>query len=164
MNQIAPSRPGYLFNVADLLDARIGQEQLGRIILEGRDSGDPSEQYLAILAGILKNMDTRNCDGIIQGFSLPVWTQVQILGPNPNRNWLLLQNVGSGDLMVTYKTGNPNPQDFSAASAQAYLTQEQIRAVRVVAGGYFEPIKAPRQAITIFTLGTATQGVACEGQ
>ena len=162
--QIAPSRPGYTFTVADLLAASISKEQLGRIIMQNRDSGDPSAQYLAILASILKNMDARNCEGNITGFSLAVWNQVQILGPNANRTWLLLQNVGSGDLMVCYKTSSPAPQDYSAASAQAYLVQEQIRAVRVVAGGYFEPAKAPRNAVTIFTLGTATVGVACEGQ
>jgi hypothetical protein len=50
----------------------------------------------------------------------------------------------------------------ATAAGQAQLTNQQTRAVRVVAGGYYEPLIAPTNQITIFTLNTATQAMAQE--
>lgn len=163
MANITPSRPGYQFRAADLLAARISMEELGRIILT-QSEGDDQSLVLALLAGILKTQRRVNCNGNILGFQLAIWNQVQILGPNPLRNWLLIQNVGAGDLMVCFQDASSTPQDFSSAEGQLMLTAQQVRSVRVVAGGYFEPLIPPTNPITIFTMATATTGIACEGQ
>jgi hypothetical protein len=79
------------------------------------------------------------------------------------RSYLLIQNVGSGDLMVLFEGGPSSVQDMSSAAGQNELTVKQTRAIRVVAGGNYEPLMPPSNAITIFTIGTATQGVCIEG-
>lgn len=155
------SPPNYEFNSADLAQAEVTSQEVAQIILEKNQTGvDP----LVMLAAILKAQRPRNARYTPTGFGLAAWNIQQIFTQNPTRSWVLIQNTGGGDLLLLFEPGNPAIQDFSgAADSQAYLTNAQLRALRVVSGGYFEAIIPPVNPITIFTLGTGTEGVAIEG-
>lgn len=155
------SPPGYDFSAADLGSAEISLQEAARIILEKQQTGiDP----LVLLAAILKAQRPRNARYNPTGFGLNAWNIQQIFTQNPARSWLMIQNTGMGDLLILFEPNNPTIQDFSGtADSQAYLTNSQLRALRVVAGGYFEPIIPTVNPVTIFTLGTGTEGVAIEG-
>lgn len=159
MQQIAPSRPGYRFSAADLDRASISPDELGRIILASA-ADDPT----ALLAALLKSQTPMNSKYRPAPFSFTTYKKQMVLSENPKRNWLIVQNVGSGDLLIVFEDGPASVQDFSvAADSQQQLINLQTRALRVVAGGYFEPLVPPKNAITLFTLNTATNGVVIEG-
>lgn len=164
---VLPSPPSYNFTVADLERAGFSTQELARVILQskangGIETGSPSA-ILPLLAAILKTQKKANANHVHIPYALDDYQLQQILGGNENRQFLLIQNVGSGDLMVVPEAGDTSIRDFSAATAQAYLNDMQNRAIRIVAGGYYEPTTAPKNAMSIFTLATATNGVVVEG-
>jgi hypothetical protein len=164
MNMIPPSNPGYAFNIADVARAGVSMESLGRLILAEaarNPGGQPSLE--ALLAAILKTQARANCRYQPVAFDYTTFDYQQVLTENPLRSYLMVQNVGANDLLIVFESGPVTVQDFSAASAQDYLTNMQTRALRVVAGGYFEPLKPPTNPISLFTLNGATNGVLIEG-
>lgn len=157
---IQPSNPGSSFSAADLVRASINPEALGRI-LTGTSTEADTLQLLALLA---KQQVKRNSRFRPNPFSFETYRKQLALSENPMRDYLLIQNVGSGDLMVLFEEGPVNVQDFSAdADSQQELINSQTRALRIVAGGYYEPLVAPTNPITLFVLNTATNGVVVEG-
>ena len=168
-----PNQPGYNLATADLQRARISQDDLARIVVHatggnpnnapGIASGAGPNPMMALLAQIALTQRTANARFGPFTFSLAAWFRVQVLQENPNRKYFILQNVGSGDLMIVFESANVSPQDMSAAAGQSELTVQQTRAIRIVAGGSYEPIVAPTNPISIFTLGTATNGIVIEG-
>lgn len=166
MDTLAPSEPGYAFNTADLAGAKLSDISISRIIAAGaidtQNGGSPD--IAALLAAILRTQRKANCRVSPLPFTLGIWQLQMILTENPLRNWMLIQNVGLGDLLLIEQTGSPTPVDYSAATAQASLTLLQTRAIRIVAGGYYEPLVPPVNPVSIFTLNTATVGTVREGQ
>lgn len=160
--QIKPSAPGAQFSSADLLRATVTPQQAARIILEQTAQGGLPDA-VALLAAMFKEQRKQNAKFQPVPFDLPIWTLQQVLPENPQRSYLLIQNVGGADLMVVHETGPLQPQDFSAATAQAYLTIMQTRAIRIISGGNYEPLVAPSNPISIFTLAAVTNGVVIEG-
>ena len=169
-----PSRPGYNFTVADLLNFDISPLEAAKIMVAASGgapanlSGDAAaglqvDPIVALLAGILKSQKRSNAQYGPFAWQLTLWSQIQVLTQNAVRSYLLIQNVGSGDLMVLFEGGPSSVQDMSSAAGQNELTVKQTRAIRVVAGGNYEPLMPPSNAITIFTIGVATQGVCIEG-
>lgn len=161
---LQPSRPGYNFSAADLVRANITPEELGRMIaLRQQSPENYSYDAMQLLAALLKSQKPANALYKPSAFSFATYRKQMLFAENPNRNYLIIQNVGGGDLMVVFESGETNVADYSAAADQAQLTGLQTRALRIVAGGYFEPLTPPKNPITIFTLNTATNGVAIEG-
>lgn len=168
---IPPSPPGPSFASADVTQADIAaagdisQAQAASIILQATNGGQGVQNdqsgVIALLAAILRNQKRNNANYTPMPFSFGAYIQQQLVGADPLRNYLLIQNVGSGDLMVLFETSSVNAQDFS--SATAVLTTKQTRCVRIVAGGYYEPLVAPTNAISLFTLGTGTNGLFVAG-
>lgn len=159
MQQIAPSRPGYNFSSADVARASISPEELGKIILQSA-ANDPT----ALLAALLKAQVPMNSKYRPVPYNFSAYSSQLVLAENPKRNYLMIQNVGSNDLMVIFEDGPATVQDFSAdADSQQLLINQQTRALRVVAGGYFEPLVPPKNSITLFTLNGATNGVVIDG-
>lgn len=161
---LKPSPFNTLFQVADLLRANVSFAELGRQILS-RDPSQPLD-VTTLLAAILKNQQRPNGNFVPVAFTLAAFQQVQIYPGNPVRNYFILQNAGLGDLFMLAEPGPVPFKDFSTnAGTQAYLTQASARAFRIVAGGSYEPNPIPpNNPITIFTLATGTNGLACEAQ
>ena len=166
-DDLKPSVPGYDFSAADLRRARITPEAAGRIILAGAapQAGGASapDGTAALLAAIIKQQRPRNTEYRQFPFFYDIWRQQQILTENENRGYLLIQNVGSGDLMILFEVSTTEVVDFSALADQQTLVIKQTRAVRLVAGGSYEPQIPPINTITLFTLNTATNGIVVEG-
>lgn len=163
-----PSPPGYNFSTADLLRFNVTPEEAARLLARETGGGAVPVNQLenpipALLAELVRAQRRFNARYGNFAWSLAAWAKIQLLQQNPLRAYMLIQNVGSGDLMVLFESGPASAQDLSGASGQAQLTVEQSRAVRIVAGGNYEPLVAPSTEVTIFTLGTATQGVVIEG-
>lgn len=154
-------------SAADLSRAVLPSDEVSRMILAGNQQAvagggsgfDPS----VLLAAILKSQVKANSRYNVTGWQLDDFQQQMIFTENPLRNYLLVQNVGSGDLMIIFEDTGVEVQDFSTAASQQQLIDKQTRAVRIVAGGYFEPLVPPTNSITIFTLNTATVGIAIQG-
>lgn len=162
--QIQPSNPGYDFSSADLTRAGVSVMEAARVILAAKqEQGSAFPDPAALLAAIFKDQRKQNAKFQPVAFSLDIWMLQQVLNENPLRSYLIVQNVGSADIMILHETSNTVPQDYSAASAQNELTIKQTRAIRVVSGGYYEPLVAPSNPISIFTLGAGTNGVVIEG-
>lgn len=164
-----PSGLQKTFSYADLLNANISAQQAGQIILgatataEQHDPGS-APGVAALLAAILKSQKKNNCDYRPYPFNLNIWQQQMVIAANPNREYLIIQNVGSGDLLIVFEVAGTEVTDFSAsANDQQQLITKQTRAIRLVAGGSYEPATAPRNPVTIFTLNTATLGLIVEG-
>lgn len=156
-----PSKPGYHLSTADLQRAYIGPDILGRIIQQAGQHPDTT----ALLAGILKSQRKNNARFRPAMFNFPAYNRQLLFTENPNRSYLIIQNVGAGDLIVLFEDGPVSIEDDSgSADAQQMLINAQTRGLRIVAGGYFEPLVPPVNSITIFTLNTETNGVAIEGQ
>lgn len=165
---LVPSQPGYQFTSADVAQANVSPEQAGQIILAATASPnavDPGSSVgvAALLAAILKSQKRSNCKYQPFPFNYDIWTRQQILAQNQLRQYLLIQNVGSGDLLVVFEEASIEPVDFSALADQATLVVQQTRAIRIVAGGSYEPLTPPQNAVTVFTLNTATFGLVIEG-
>ena len=118
-----------------------------------------SDPVVALLAQIALTQKRSNAKYAPLGFTLAAYTRYQILTENPLRTQLLIQNVGSGDLMVLFGTGDVSP----SVIASAELLAQQAYSIRIVAGGSFEPYVSPTNPITIFTLATGTVGIVIEG-
>lgn len=167
--QLPPSSPGYLFSVSDVAQAKIPTDTLNRIIVNAVQNGAPvapgsADGVAALLAAILKNAQPKNCDYQPFPFAYAIWNRQQVLAKNPDRAYLLIQNVGSGDLLCVFEETGIEVTDFSATpDTQQTLIVQQTRAIRIVAGGSYEPNIAPRSAVTLFTLNTATNGLVIEG-
>jgi len=164
--QLRPSKPGYEFNVADLRRASIAPQEAGNIILAAQQSGavaSSPDGMAALLAAILKQQRPRNANYAPFPFNYDIWRQQQVLTQNENRGYLLIQNVGMGDLMIVFEEAPNTVQDFSAVTDQQTLVIKQTRAVRLLAGGSYEPQIPPINSITLFTLNTATNGLVVEG-
>lgn len=160
--QLQPSPFNYDFRSADLRGAQIRPDDVARIILQATQGG--GIDATALLAAILKSQKKSNSYYSPIPFGLSAYNAQQIDGLNPMRNFFLVQNVGSGDLMVVFQAGDPVITDYSAdANSQNVLNLLQLQSVRIVAGGNFFPDTPPINPITIFTLGTATQGVVVVG-
>ena len=164
-----PSLPGYQFSIADIGRYGLSPLELARIVAR-ETAGNPGnldqipDPVTAILAEIAKSQRRSNARFNASGWQLATYARVQILATNPLRSYFVIQNVGSGDVMVVFESSSTKTEDLSgSAASQAQLTNQQTRAVRVVAGGYYEPLVAPTNEITIFTLNTATQGIIIEG-
>lgn len=160
-----PSPPGYDFTAADLASADIDRSLLARLIVAPQTV--PAAQVpdpLQLLAALLKTQKRNSAAFRPVPFNFATFARQMMLADNPNRSYLLIQNVGSGDVMVVFENGPVSVQDLSAAGDQSQLTAQQTRAVRIVAGGYFEPLVVPINAVTLFTLNTATNGLIIEGQ
>lgn len=165
--RIPPSRPGYDFATADLGRAGVSRAAIQRFIgrSQAPGSGSAEVNYETLLAQIALQMPKKNCRTNTYTYQIGAWFKQMILGENLDREYLFLQNVGSGDILVVQESGQRIPEDFSTtAGTQNVLTILQQRSVRVIAGGYWEPMKAPTNEISIFTLGTAAQGIVIEGQ
>lgn len=160
-----PSQPGYNFSAADLARASLQPDELSRIIfgVQGTDANGLPIEALQLLAQIAKNNAIKNATYRPGAINFPAWHRQLLFTENPNRSYLIIQNVGSGDLMVVFEDGPASILNQSSADGQTFLTQLQTRALRIVAGGYYEPLIPPKNNIAIFTLGTATNGVAIEG-
>lgn len=163
LRQIAPN-----LNYADKAGAMLKPEEAGDIIASAKASPEmiPANSNAGIavlLAAIYKSQKKNNCHFQPIPFNLGIWQQQQILTQNPLREYLLIQNVGSGDILVVFEESNSTVTDFSAVADQQALVIKQTRAIRIIAGGSYEPLTAPRNAITLFTLNTATNGVVLEG-
>lgn len=156
--RVPPSQPGYDFTIADLQRASVTPEQASRIILQRTQGGAVAADGTALLAAILKACFKQNCYAQQVAYSLPAWSIVQLQGLDYARNYFELQNVGSGDLMVIFEPGPNVVKDLSSPAGQTELTLKQTYAFRIVAGGNYAPFVAPVNPITIFTLGTATNG------
>ena len=163
-----PNPYDYNFTVADLQRFEITPTEAARMLVQQTGGQAPNAEtvlgadpVVALLTQLVKSQRRANALYGPLGWSLAAWTKLQLFQTNPVRAYLLIQNVGSGDLLVLFEGGPTSPQDFSSNTDQ--LTTDQTRAVRVVAGGYYEPLVSPTNAVTIFTLGTATDGVAIEG-
>ncbi len=170
MDTITPSRPGYAFSTADLARADVSPLEAARLIVANREAaaqvagdGGADPELKLILAAMLRAMKRANCRYQPFPFDFPIWTQQQVLTSNPLREYLMIQNVGNGDLLVVFEETSVTATDFSAASAQSQLTNKQTRALRIVSGGYFEPLTPPTNAISIFTLNAATNGIVIDG-
>lgn len=169
VTQLQPSAPGVDLAQADVARAEVTREQAAQIILQaGGGAGSQGINadvggMMALLATLIKITKRNSARYMPFGFGLAAWARQQVLTENPLRSYLLVQNVGSGDLMVVMETGPIAVQDLSSAANQQQLTNQQLRAVRVVAGGYFEPLTPPVNPVTIFTLGTGTTGLVVEG-
>lgn len=164
--ELRPSKPGYDFNVADLRRAEVSQQSAANIILSAQQSGAPASSpdgMAALLAAILKQQRPRNASYAPFPFNYDIWRQQQVLTKNENRAYLLIQNVGMGDLMLVFEEAPNTVQDFSAIDDQQTLVIKQTRAIRIIAGGSYEPSIPPTNSITIFTLNTATNGLVVEG-
>lgn len=165
---LTPSPTGYEFNSADLAQAKISDADVSRIILGATQSIAPvspgsADGVAALLASILKTQKKNSCNYQPFPFDYAIFTKQQVLAKNPLRQYLLIQNVGSGDLLVVFEESGSTPEDFSAAANQQALINMQTRAIRIVAGGSYEPSTAPLNAITLFTLNTATNGLVIDG-
>jgi len=164
--QLRPSIPGYDFNVADLRRASVSNETAGQIILAAQQSGavaSSPDGMAALLAAILKQQRPRNANYAPFPFNYDIWRQQQVLTQNENRGYLLIQNVGLGDLMVVFEEAPSIVQDFSGVTDQQTLVIKQTRAIRIIAGGTYEPQIPPINSVTLFTLNTATNGLVVEG-
>lgn len=160
---IAPSQPGYDFTSADLRNAHIRPDEIARIIMQRTAAG--AMDSMGLLAELLRRVKKANARYSPIPFGLAAFQIQMITGEDPLRSFLVIQNVGSGDMMVTFQPNNPVIQDFSAdTDSQNILNQLQLQSVRIVAGGNFFPDTPPSNPITIFTLGTATQGIVMVGQ
>ncbi len=153
------SRPGYDFSTADLSRASISPDTLGRMILQQGMQPDAG----ALLAAILKTQRKNNARFRTATYNFATYNRQLIFAENMNRSYLIIQNVGSGDLMLVFEDGPVNLEDDSAVGSQGLLIGMQTRALRIVAGGYYEPLVPPVNSLTIFTLNGATNGVAIEG-
>lgn len=168
---VAPSKPGYNMAVADLARFDITPLEAARIMAGTTQGQSPTganvaaapDPVITLLAQLVKTQRRNNTVYGPLGWSLAAWAKLQIFTQNALRGYLIIQNVGSGDLLVLFEGGPVSAQDLSSAGGQTQLTTEQTRAIRIVAGGYYEPQVAPSNPITIFTLGTASNGVAIEG-
>lgn len=162
-----PSRPGYNFSTADLEAYGISPREAARILVQatggepGSLQAEPGDLIVALLAQLAKSQRRANAVFAPIPFSLATYTRQQMLSSNPRRSWLMIQNVGSNDLMVAFETAQLTPENLSGNTSE--LTNQQQRSLRIVAGGYFEPLVAPSNAITLFTLNGATNGVIVEG-
>lgn len=163
-----PSQPGYNFTTADLAAFNIAPRDAAQLLVAatGGVTGNlgiaPGDTVAALLAELVRSQRRFNALFAPSPFSLAAWTRQQILAENPLRSYLLIQNVGSGDVMVLFETASVQPEDLSGATNE--LTVSQVRAVRIVAGGNYEPLVAPSNPITLFTLGTASSGLVIEGR
>lgn len=157
MDTLAPSRPGYNLSTADLRGVSVDAMTVDKIIAQGRNAPDA----LTLLAELLKRGAPRNARYQPIAYQYPVYTQQQVLNENKNRSVLIIQNVGNGDIFALMEGGNATPQDFSGNTTQ--LSYAQTRAIRIVAGGNFTPQIPPSNAITLFTLNAAANGVVIEG-
>lgn len=170
MYQVPPSRGGYNLATADLDRAGIPRSTLLNFIATQQSAAQNgnSNNLLsleALLAQMLLDMNRKNTQATNYTYQLGAWQKQMILGANPARDYFFLQNPGSGDVLIVFESGNRTPEDFSAnAGTQNTLVTLQRRSVRVISGGYFEPLKAPKNEISVFTLGTGTQGMVIEGQ
>ena len=161
-----PSQPGYNFSTADLIRFNVSPLEAARILArtsEGNPASTLGDPTLALLAELVRSQRRFNAQYGPFGFQLAIWRRLQVLPQNPLRSYLLIQNTGSGDVMVLFEPGPASVVDLSGASGQAQLTVDQVRAVRIVGGGNYEPLVAPTNEITIFSIGTATNGVVVEG-
>lgn len=158
---VPPSNPGYNFTTADLSRAAVlSRDAVNRIIANGREEPDA----LAILAAILRTQAKNSVSYRPNTYQFGTYRKQMILADNPDRQYLMIQNTGNGDLMVIFEDGPVNVVDNSgSADAQNELVGLQTRALRIIGGGYFEPLVAPRNPITIFTLNGATNGLVIEG-
>lgn len=162
MADIKPSKPGERFSSADVARARIPSATLGKMLLTLTPGAVPDAGHL--LAAILKGQVKSNGRYRTIPFNFPLYSKQMLVAENPLRNYLIIQNVGSNDLLVVFEDGPAVIQDFAAdADSQQQLTNLQTRALRIVAGGYFEPLVPPVNPITLFTLNGVTNGVAIEG-
>lgn len=163
VQRIPPSYPGYDFSAADLKNFTINQQEIARIIMQRTTAG--TMDGTGLLAAILRVCKKSNASYSPIPFGLDDYQSQQITGADPLRSFLCIQNVGSGDLMVVFQAGSPVIEDFSgSADSQNVLNLLQLQSFRIVAGGNFFPDTPPNNPITIFTLGTATQGVVMVGQ
>jgi len=161
MSDIKPSNPGYNFTTADLQRASFPPDLLGKMIVQAGKNPDAG----ALLAAILKSQRKQNANFRPASINFPIWSLQSLFSANPNRSYLIIQNTGNGDLMLIFEDGPASIQDNSGSTdAQQQLTNMQTRALRIVAGGYYEPLVPPTNSLTLFTLGVATNGVAIEGQ
>lgn len=155
--QLPPAAAGRDYSMADLLTADIPPEQLGQMILE-----QSTPDVLALLASILRNQKRNNGQYQPVPYSFSAYGQQRVLTQNPRRGYLMVQNVGSGDIYICFEDSSENVQDYSGDTQT--LIVKQVRSLRIVGGGYFEPLVAPTNAITLFTLNAAAYGVVIEGQ
>lgn len=161
---IAPSPPGYEFSAADLQRATLPTEAVARLIARKMAGDETVDDVTALLAGILRVVAKQSTYAQLVPFTIPAWHLIQLQGGDDLRNYFELQNVGGGDLMVSFESGSNTIRDFSSAAGQTELTLKQASAFRVVAGGAYSPFVAPINPITLFTLGTATNGVLAVGR
>lgn len=167
---LPPSLPGYDFRTADLGNAAISPEAAARIVMQltggqgGNAVGDleGADQIAALLASLLKVTKRGNAFFQPFPFSYTDYQQQQVLTFNPYRQYLLVQNVGGSDVMLVLEESPTTVQDYSGEPTP--LVQKQTRAVRIVAGGYYEPLTVPTNAITLFTLNGDTNGLVIEGR
>lgn len=162
--QIQPSPPGYEFSTADLARATIAPEKVASFIARKVAGDDSVSDVAALLAAIVRYGFKQSTYAQLVPFTLPAWHIIQLQGGDEYRNYLELQNVGGGDLMVIFDAGNNQIQDLSSAQGQTDLTLKQAYALRVIAGGSYSPYVAPVNPVTLFTLGTATNGVLAVGR
>lgn len=162
LQRLTPSLPGYDFSAADLENAGIDQQLIGKILMQARDGIiDP----MTLLAAIIRGMKKANSYYTQVPFGLGTYQKQQLIGTDPKRNFLMVQNVGDGDLFVSFQPDDPKIVDFSTgADSQQVLNLYSLQCMGVVAGGNFFPDTTPINPITIFTLGVATQGVIIVGQ
>jgi len=154
---LVPSPNDPRLSAADLINLDLRPEEVGRIIAQ--NTGEPTA--LQLLAAILKNQKKNNSNYQPAPYIFAAYQQQQIFPANPRRSYFLLQNVSAGDVLVIFEVAPNNLVDFSGDHNS--LIVKQTRSIRVVGGGYFEPLVVPTNAITLFTLNAAANGVCIEG-
>ena len=161
--ELPPSRPGYNFRAADLASADIPRSLIRSVLNQAQaqvQQGVAPDLY-ALFASMLKNQQPRNAKYGPITYNFTAYTRQQMLSENPDRSYLLIQNVGSGDILALFEGSSPQPTDLSTNTS--VLIQAQTRAVRIVAGGSYEPSIPPSNPVTLFCLNTAANGVVFEG-
>lgn len=164
-----PSSPGYRFNAADLARAGFADELIAKAVVEANQQAMAAgslgaESVPGLLASILQKAAKQNSFYRPTPFIYGIWTAQQVLTEDARRNVLMIQNVGAGDLLILFEGFNTNPTDMSSADGQQELTVKQSRAIRLKPGGAFTPMVPPLNAVTLFTLAVATNGLVISGR
>ncbi len=127
-------------------------------------SGQWETDVIRMLSALYQRAHPRSARYTPRPFNFATWIRQQVFAENPNRSYLIIQVIGNGDLFVVFEESAIQATSFAAATAQPSLTLLQGRAIQIVGGGSYEPIVAPTNAITIFTLNAATNGIVIEGE
>ncbi len=112
----------------------------------------------------------RNAGYVQQRFSLGAYQLQTLLLENPQRATMQIQVLGSGAVYVLMQPISIAIADYSGSAGEiAQITALASTGIALVgnggtpAGGSYEPYQAPRNAVTLICLATASNGIIIEG-